>query len=240
VNIIQKFVTVLGSDFLNMKSNMILDLVSISKHRTVLGVNCETYVSSLPSIFKYDPIDTAVLVVKLAHLAVEKVSHAAAVPVLAFRRGSNSVPLFDLETDPEHRLDLQKEENCDEVSEEDEAPTLEYLREIFEIIRTGSSLSKSYVPVNKDRKQRVKGLSIRQLFLGGYDSPTRDSLIRCKHDMSESFGSEFVENRLRGLYKHRPIVAALRQQVILMAQRAEFSSPVGKTRIAIIEWLGIQ
>jgi hypothetical protein len=109
-------VTVLGSDFLNMKLNVMLDLVSIPKHRTVLGVNCETYVYSLPSIFKSAPIDTAVFVVKLASLAVEKVSHAPAVPVFAFRCGLNSEPLFDLETDSEHRLDLQKGENRDEVS----------------------------------------------------------------------------------------------------------------------------
>jgi hypothetical protein len=164
VNIIQKFVTVLGSDFLNMKSNVILDLVSIPKHCTVLGVNGETYVSSLPSIFKYDPIDTVVFVVKLAHLAVEKVYHAPTVPVLAFRRVSNSEPPFDLETYSEHRLDLQKGENGDEVSEEDEAPTLEYLREILEIIRAGSIPSKLHVPVNKERKQRVKNLSIRSYF----------------------------------------------------------------------------
>jgi hypothetical protein len=44
VKIIQKFVTALGSGFLNMKSNVILDLVSIPKHPTVLGANCETYV----------------------------------------------------------------------------------------------------------------------------------------------------------------------------------------------------
>jgi hypothetical protein len=103
---------------------------------------------------------------KLAHLAVEKVYDAPAVPVLAFRRGSNSEPLSDLETDSEHRVDLQKGENPDEVSEDDEAPTLEYLREIFEIIRAEPTPSKPYVPVNKERKQRVKSLSIRQLFLG--------------------------------------------------------------------------
>jgi hypothetical protein len=239
VNIIQKFVTVLGSDFLNMKSNVILNLVSIPKHRTVLGVNYETSVSSLPSIFKYDPIDTAVFVAKLAHLTVEKVYHAAAVPVLVFRRGSNSEPLFDLETDSEHGLDLQKGENHDEVSEEDEAPTLEYLREIFEIIRAGLTPNKLYVPVDKERKERVKGLSIQQLFLGVCDSPTRDSLIRCKYDMPESFGSEFVEERLRELYKPRPNVAALKQLVVLMAQRAELSSTLERTRIAIIEWLVI-
>jgi hypothetical protein len=182
-----------------MKSSVILDLVPIPKHRTVLGVNCETDVSSLPSIFKYDPINTAVFVVKLAHLAVEKVYHAPALLALAFRRGSNSESLFDLETDSEHRLDLHKGENRDEVSEEDEAPMLEYLREIFEIIPAGSTPSKPHVPVNKERKRRVKSLSIRQLFLGVYDSLNRDSLIQCKHDMSESFGSEFVEDKLREL-----------------------------------------
>jgi capsid protein len=85
----------------------------------------------------------------------------------------------------------------------------------------------------------VKSLSIRQLFLGVYDSPTWDSLIRCKHDMSESFGSEFVEYRLRELYKHWPNVAALRPLVILMGRRAELSSALERTRIAIVEWLGI-
>jgi hypothetical protein len=100
------------------------------------------------------------------------VAYAPAVPVLTFQRGSNSEPLFDLGTDSEHRLDLQKEENRDGVSEEDEAPTLEYLRQIFEMIRAGSTPSKPYVPINKERKQRVKSLSIRQLFLGVYDSPT--------------------------------------------------------------------
>jgi hypothetical protein len=144
-----------------------------------------------------------------------------------------------LETNSEHRLDLQKGENRDKVSEEDEAPTREYLREILEIIRAGSIPSKPHVPVNKERKQCVKSLSIRQLFLGMYDSPTRDSLIRCKHDMPESFGSDFVEDRLRKLYKHRPNVAALRQLVVLMAQCAELSRPLERTRIAIIEWLGI-
>jgi hypothetical protein len=63
----------LGSDFLNMTSNVILDLVSIPKHRTVLGVNCETYTSSLPSMFKDGLMDMAVFVVKFAHLTVEKV-----------------------------------------------------------------------------------------------------------------------------------------------------------------------
>jgi hypothetical protein len=65
----------LGADFLNMKSNTILDLISIPKHHTILGVDCETYISSSPSIFKHDPMDIEIFVRKMADLPVDKMFH---------------------------------------------------------------------------------------------------------------------------------------------------------------------
>jgi hypothetical protein len=135
-----------------MASNVNLGLVSIPKHRTVLGVNFEVYASSLPSMFKYEPMDMAVFVVKLAHLTVEKVYRTRAVPRLVFQCPStNPEPLLDEETASEQGSDRRERTSADEVSEQDKAPILEYLREIFDIIRAGSTPSKSYVPVNKER-----------------------------------------------------------------------------------------
>jgi hypothetical protein len=74
------------------------------------------------------------------------------------------------------------------VPDGDEALTFEFLREIFEIIRAGFTPGKPYVPPSKERKHLVKSLSTRQLFLGVYDSPNWDLLIRSKHEISGSFG----------------------------------------------------
>jgi hypothetical protein len=118
VNVFQKFVTVLGSDFLSMTSNVIPDLVSIPRHRTVLGVNCETYDPSLPSMFKYEPMETAVFVVKLAHLTVEKVYRASTTPRLVFRcQSTNPQPLLDGEMASEQGSDRQERASGDEVCE---------------------------------------------------------------------------------------------------------------------------
>jgi hypothetical protein len=222
-----------------MTSNVILDLVSIPKHRTALGVDCETYASSLPSMFKPEPMDTTVFVVLLAHLTIEKVYRAHAIPRLVFWCPStNPKPLLDGETASEQGSDRQERTSSDEVSEQDEAPTLEYRWEIFDIIRAGSTPSKSYIPVNKERKQRVKSLSTRQLFHGVYDSPTRDSPIRCKHDMLESFWASFAEARLKRFYKYQPNVTALRRLMAAMTRRAKIPYPLERSRIAIIQWLG--
>jgi hypothetical protein len=121
---------------------------------SVLGLNCERYVSSLPSRFKYEPMDAAVFVVELAHLTFEKVYRAPAVPRFVFRCPStNSEPLLDGETASERGSDRQECTSGDKVSEQDEAPTLKYLQEIVDIIRGRSTPSKPYVPVNKERKQ---------------------------------------------------------------------------------------
>jgi hypothetical protein len=101
VNVNQKFVTVLGADFLNMKSNTILDLISIPKDRTILGVDCETYVSSSRSVFKYNPMDIAVFVLKIAHLPVDKIFQAPMVPQFIFQSESRDTELA-LQREPDH------------------------------------------------------------------------------------------------------------------------------------------
>jgi hypothetical protein len=179
VNTIQRFVTVLGSDFLNMKSNVILDLVSISRHHTVLGVNCEAYASSLPSTFNQHPLDIAVFILRLVGLPVEKVCQTANVPEVVFRcelAGSQlaSIPWLDRE----RQSGPEEDEYPDQVADQDEARTLEYLREVFMMLRAGSTTGKPYSPMNTERKRCVKTLSTRQVFLGVYHSHMRDSLLR--------------------------------------------------------------
>jgi hypothetical protein len=124
------------------------------------------------------------------------------------------------------------------VADQDEARTLEYLREVFTMLRAGSTPDKPYSPMNTERKQCMRTLLTRQLFLGVYDSPMRDSLIRCKHDMSQSFAPVGIEERLRTLYNHRPNVATLRELAVSLGHRLEIQSPAERTRMAIIEWLG--
>jgi hypothetical protein len=86
-------------------------------------------------MFMYQPMDTAVFVVKLVHLTVEKVCRAPAVPRLVFRCPlTNPELLLDGETASGQGSDRRERTSSDKVSEQDEAPTLEYLREIFDII----------------------------------------------------------------------------------------------------------
>jgi hypothetical protein len=55
------------------------------RHRTVLGVNCEAYASSLPSTFNQHPLDIAVFILRLVGLPVEKVCQTANAPEVVFR-----------------------------------------------------------------------------------------------------------------------------------------------------------
>jgi hypothetical protein len=64
----------------------------------------------------------------------------------------------------------------------------------------------------------------------------RDSLIQCKHDMSQSFTPARIEERLRTLYNHRPNIATLRELAVSLGHRLGIQSPA--ERMAIIEWLG--
>jgi hypothetical protein len=66
----------------------------------------------------------------------------------------------------------------------------------------------------------------------------RDSLIQCKHDMSQSFAPAGIEERLKTLYNHQPNVATLRELAVSLCHRLGIQSPAERTRMAIIEWLG--
>jgi hypothetical protein len=81
-------------------------------------------------------------------------------------------------------------------------------------------------------------MSTRQLFLGVYDSHMRDSLMRCTHDMSQSFAPAGIKERLGTLYTHRPNVATVRELAMSLGHRLGIQSPAERTRMAIIEWLG--
>jgi hypothetical protein len=126
----------------------------------------------------------------------------------------------------------------DQMADQDEARRLEYLREVFTMLRAGSTPDKPYSPMNTERKRCVKTLSTRQLFLGVHDSPMRDSLMRCKHDMWQSFAPAGIEERLRTLYNHRPNVATLRKLAVSLGHRLGIQSQAERTRMPIIEWLG--
>jgi hypothetical protein len=67
----------------------------------------------------------------------------------------------------------------------------------------------------------------------------RDSLIECKHGISQSFATVGIEERLRTLYNHRPNVVTLRELVVSLGHhRLGIQSLAERTRMAIIEWLG--
>jgi hypothetical protein len=97
---------------------------------------------------------------------------------------------------------------------------------------------KPYSPMNIERKECVKTLSTGQLFLSSYDYPMRDSVIQCKHDMSQSFAPAGIEERLRSLCNHRPNVATLRKLAMSLGHRLGIQSRAERTRMAIIDWLG--
>jgi hypothetical protein len=63
----------------------------------------------------------------------------------------------------------------------------------------------------------------------------RDSLIQCKHDMSQSFAPVWIKERLRTLYNHRPNVETLRELAVSLDHRLGIQSPAERTRMAIIE-----
>jgi hypothetical protein len=115
---------------------------------------------------------------------------------------------------------------------------LECLREVFTMLRAGSTPDKPYSPMNIERKGCVKTLSTRQLFLNVYDSPMRDSLIQCKRDTSQSFAPAGIGERLRTLYNHRSNVATLRELAVSLGHRLGIQSPVDRIRMTIIDWLG--
>jgi hypothetical protein len=140
--------------------------------------------------------------------------------------------------DREQRSGPEEGEYPNQVADQDEARTLEYLREVFTMLQAGLAPDKPYSPMNAERKRCVKMLSTRQLFLGVYDSPMRDSLIRCKHDMSPSFAPAGIEERLRAFYNHRPNVATLREFAVSLGHRLGIQSPAERIRMVIIEWLG--
>jgi hypothetical protein len=215
-----------------MKSNTILDFISIPKHRTILGVDCETYVSSSPSIIKHDPMDTAVFVLKMAHLPVDKMFHTPMVPQFVFQSDSRDIELA-LQREPDHgqQFGQQKCNDHDKVPDADEALTFEFLREVFEIIRAGSTTGKPYIPLSEEWKHLVKLLSTRQLFLGVYDSPNWDSLIQSKHEMSGSSGGTAIEERLKTFYEYRPNLETLRELATRVARRAEIP-PSERTTLA--------
>jgi hypothetical protein len=222
-----------------MKSSVILNLVSIPSHRTVLGVNCEAYASSLPSTFSQHPLDIAVFILRLVGLPVEKVYQTANAPEVVFRCQLAGCQLASMPwLDRERRSGPEEGEYPDQVADQDEVRTLEYLREVFTMLRAGSTPDKPYSPMNTERKQCVETFSTRQLFLGVYDSPMRESLIRCKHDMSQLFAPAGIEERLTALYNHRPNVVTLRELAVSLGHRLGIQSPDERTRIAIIEWLG--
>jgi hypothetical protein len=237
VNVIQKFVAVLGVDFLNMMLNTIFDLISIPKHYTILGVDCETYASSSPSIFKHDPRNITVFLLKMVHLPVDTIIHAPMVPQFAFQSESRDTKLV-LQGEPDHdrQFGQQKRNDHDEVPDADEALTLEFLREVFERMRVGSTPEKPYIPLSEKRKHLVNILSTRQLFLGVYDSPNRDSLIRSKHEMSGSFGRSVIEERLKTFYECGPNLGTLRELATRVARRAEIPPSAERTRAGAIEW----
>jgi hypothetical protein len=118
-----------------MKSNVILDLVSISRQRTVLDVNCEADDSLLPSTFNQHPLDIVVFILRLVGLPVEKVCQTANAPEVVFRcelAGSQLALMLWL--DRERRSGQEEGEYPDQVADQDEACTLEYLREIFTML----------------------------------------------------------------------------------------------------------
>jgi hypothetical protein len=56
--------------------------------------------------------------------------------------------------------------------------------------------------------------------------------------MSQSFAPVGIEKRLRTLYNHGLNVATLRELAVSLGHRLGIQSPVERTRLAIIEWLG--
>jgi hypothetical protein len=136
----------------------------------------------------------AVFILRLVGLPVEKVCQTANAPEVVFRRELGSSQLASMPwLDRERRSGPEEGEYPDQVADQDEARTLEYLREVFTMLRAGSTPDKPYSPMNIERKRCVKTLLTRQLFLGVDDSPIRDSLTWCKHDMSQSFAPGIEE-----------------------------------------------
>jgi hypothetical protein len=131
--------------------------------------------------------------------------------------------------EPRTTIGPEEGEYLDQVADQDEARTLEYLREVFTMFRAGSTPDKPYSPMNTERKRCVKTLSTRQLFLGVDDSPMRDSPIRCKHDISQSFPPAGTEERLRTIYNHRLNVATLRELAVSLGHCLGIQSPTERT-----------
>jgi hypothetical protein len=60
--------------------------------------------------------------------------------------------------DRERRSGPEEGEYSDQVADQDEARTLEYLREVFTMLRAGSTPDNPYSAMNTERKRCVKTL----------------------------------------------------------------------------------
>jgi hypothetical protein len=162
------------------------------------------------------------------------------IPQFVFQSESRDTELaLQRESDHDQQFGQQKRNDHDEVPDADEALTFEFLRQVFQRIRAGSTPGKPYIPLSEERKHLVKSLYTRQLFLAVYDLPNRDSLIRSKHEMPGSFGRTVIEERLKTFYECRPNLGALRELATRAARRAEIPPSAERTRAGVIEWLEV-
>jgi hypothetical protein len=86
----------------------------------------------------------------------------------------------------------------------DDIPRDRYLSEITEILHAWIRPLKPYSPISGSPKQRVKSLSLNQLFLSVFQSHRRDSLIQAKSETSK----HLQLSSLLFIWKHRRKVQA--------------------------------